>query len=44
MTKKIANIIVFTILAFSVLNLVLYADILFFGATIAQALEHFIHP
>ena len=44
MTKTIANIIAFTILTFSVLVLVFYADILFFDATIAKALEHLFYP
>ena len=44
MTEKVANIIIFAILAFSVLNLVFYADILFFGANIAEAIEHLIYP
>ena len=44
MTKKVANIIVFTILTFVVLCLVFYADIIFCGGGLATRLDELLNP
>ena len=44
MTKKVANIIVFTILTFVVLCLVLYADAIFCGGGLGTLLAELLDP